>query len=281
MTPNTIIIRYSELFLKSEFVRNKLQKNLADNIRNGMNVKGIEGKLTRKRGRIFVKTEKIKDMKELLTHVFGIISFSPAVKLELKDLEKFIRKNSKKLIKGNSFGVRVKRNGDHDFTSRELAAKLGQIVVDETGKEVDLEEPDTELFVEVRYKNSYVFTEKIGGPGGMPLGSQGKVNCWVNSREGLVACWLMMKRGCNARIYYKNNSPDVLDNWSYGTTLKKVKIAKADEIETDIPLVLGFNLEKDDIEKIRNYEKKISTVLTPVSAFTKDEIDEFMDKINK
>jgi len=280
MKPNIIIIRYSELFLKSDYVRNKLQKKLADNIRNGMKIQGIEGKLIRQRGRIFLKTEQTEQATELMTHIFGIVSLSPSIKMELKELEDFIRKNSEELIKGNSFAVRVKRSGEHDFTSQELAVKLGQIVVDRTGKKVDLEGPDTKLNVEVRGSKAYIFTKKIDGPGGMPLGSQGKVNCYIDSREVLVACWLMMKRGSRAKVYHIFPT-DVLDKWSYGVNLEKIKVSSVDEVDIKSPVVLGINLEKDGLEKIKEFEKKFETVLSPVIAFTKNEVDEIWDKINK
>jgi thiamine biosynthesis protein ThiI len=280
MKPDIIIVRYSELFLKSDYVRNKLQKKLSDNIRNGMKIQGIEGELIRQRGRIFLKTHQIEKTIELLKHIFGIVSISPSLKIELKNIEDFIRKNSEELIKGNSFAIRVKRSGEHDFTSQELAAKLGQIVVDKTGKEVDLEEPHTKLNVEVRDRNAYIFTKKIDGPGGMPLGSQGEVNCYIDSREALVACWLMMKRGSRTQIYHTFPT-DVLDRWSYGVNLDKIKVGSVDEVDSKSPLVLGINLEKDGMEKIKQYEKKFETILSPVVAFTKDEIDEIWGKINK
>lgn len=279
MQYNTIIVRYSEIFLKSDFVRNQLQKKLAENIKNGMKREEIGAKVTRQRGRIFIETEQLEEITRLLKHVFGIVSFSPAVKLDLKYLEEFVKKNAKKSVKGQTFCVRVKRTGKHDFTSPQLEAKLGEIVINETGKKVKLKNPDGVLFVEVRDQDTYVFMEKIAGSGGMPLGSQGKVNCYVDSREALVACWLMMKRGCVPNVYHISSiSVDVLGNWSYGSRLKKIKVSNVDEVDSDLPLVVGDNLEKDGIKK---YDKKFETVLTPVIAFKEEEINEFWQKINK
>ena len=60
MKYNTIIVRYSEIFLKSDFVRNRLQKKLVENIKNGIKRKEIEAKVTRERGRIFIETELLE-----------------------------------------------------------------------------------------------------------------------------------------------------------------------------------------------------------------------------
>jgi len=279
MNYNTIIVRYSEIFLKSEFVRNQLEGKLADNIRNGIKRKEIDAKVKRERGRIFIETEQLEKITDLLTHVFGIASFSSAIKIELKNLENFVKENCKYLLSEKTFAVRVSRTGSHDFTSQELAVRLGEIVINEIGKKVRLKNPDDELFIEVRDQDAYVFTEKSFGPGGMPLDSQGKVNCFIDFNEALVACWLMMKRGCVPNVYHTINV-DVLDDWSYGTSLRKIKVKNVDDIPDDLALVVGDNLEKDRIEKVREHEKKFTTVLTPVIGFKKEEIDEFWRKIN-
>ena len=279
MKYNTIIVRYSEIFLKSEFVRNQLEGKLADNIRNGIKRKEIDAKVKRERGRIFIETEQLEEITDLLKHVFGIASFSPAIKTELKNLENFVKENCKGLLPGKTFAIRASRTGNHDFTSQELAARLGEIVINKIEKKVRLKNPDNELFVEVRDQDAYVFTEKVSGPGGMPLGSQGRVNCFVDSREGLVACWLMMKRGCVSDVYH-TIPVDVLDDWSYGTSLRKIKVKNVDDIPDDLVLVVRDNLEKDGIEKVREHEKKFTTILTPVIGFKKEEINEFWRKIN-
>ena len=217
-------------------------------------------------------------MSELLQHVFGIASFSAVIKLELKNLEQFIQENAEELLGEGSFAVRARRTGSHDFTSQELGARLGEIVIDEIGRKVDLTNPDAELFVEVRNQDAYIFTRKIAGPGGMPLGSQGKVICFVDSHEALVACWLMMKRGCVPDVYYTGScgdSVDVLDNWSYGNRLKKIRVKSVNDVDSSCPLVVGDSLEKGGVKK---YDGKF--VLTPVVGFKKEEIEGFWGKIN-
>jgi len=87
-----------------------------------------------------------------------------------------------------------------------------------------------------------------------------------------------MKRGCITNVYY-TIPIDILDNWSYGVTLKKIKVKDIDDIPTDLPLVAGNNLEKDGIEIIKKYGEKFQTILSPVIAFKEMEIDEFLGKI--
>ena len=61
---------------------------------------------------------------------------------------------------------------------------------------VDLTNPDTELFVEVRQKKAYNFLEKFSGPGGLPMGTQGRVVALLDGEASAAAAWMIMKRGC-------------------------------------------------------------------------------------
>ena len=275
MNYDTIIVRYSEIFLKSDFVRNQLEKKLSENIKSGIKTREITAKLTRERGRIFITTSQTEEISCLLKHVFGVLSFSPAIKIRLGQLEDFVKINAEKMLKGKTFAARVKREGVHEFTSKEMGARLGEIVIEATNKKVDLTNPKSELFVEVRDQDVYVFTEKVFGPGGISLGSQGRVNCFVDSDEGLAACWLMMKRGCTPNIYH-TISVDALDKWSYGNKLKKIRVKSIEEVGSDHPLVVGDRLEKDGIKRYDGF----ATVLAPIIAFTKDEINQSVKKIN-
>jgi thiamine biosynthesis protein ThiI len=68
-----------------------------------------------------------------------------------------------------------------------------------TGARVDLSSSaEVEVGVEVQPGRALVFGEKIAGPGGLPLGSQGRVVALLSSGiDSPVAIWLMMKRGCS------------------------------------------------------------------------------------
>jgi tRNA uracil 4-sulfurtransferase len=62
---------------------------------------------------------------------------------------------------------------------------------------VDLDTPDYEVFVEVRDFGGLVYDTRIPAPGGLPLGTQGRVLVLLSSGiDSPVASWLAMKRGC-------------------------------------------------------------------------------------
>ncbi len=96
------------------------------------------------------------------------------------------------------FAIKCRRVGNHDFTSQEMAAFCGSVVVKKVGCAVDLTNPELKIYVEVRDDEAFLFTmKKLTARGGLPLGTQGKVVVLVSSGiDSPVAAYLMMKRGC-------------------------------------------------------------------------------------
>jgi thiamine biosynthesis protein ThiI len=64
------------------------------------------------------------------------------------------------------------------------------------------------LYLEVRNDRTYVYTEKIQGLGGLPVGSQGRVICLISSGiDSPVAAFQMLKRGCSITLLHCDNYP--------------------------------------------------------------------------
>jgi len=64
---------------------------------------------------------------------------------------------------------------------------------------------------------AYVFTDKVPGPKGMPYGSSGQVFALIDDERGILAAWLMMKRGLRIRPI---GEPGVLEQYAYGYVMK-------------------------------------------------------------
>ena len=106
---------------------------------------------------------------------------------------------------------------------------------------VDLTSPDVEIFIEVRHNQAFVFSESYEGPGGLPLGTQGKVLSIINGPQAYIASWLMMKRGC--RVYpvflrKKGSSSGIME----GQAKKQVELLKQWVPNLDIK---NIDLEED------------------------------------
>lgn len=211
MLEKLVIVRYGEIGVKSPKVRGRFERKLIENIKTV-----IDDPVDLKQGRIYIYPQDIPKALDALERIVGIVSYSPAaLTITSKDsIKKLIQDYVGELVDEgifsghDSFAIRCRRVGEHDFTSQEMAAYCGSVVYEITRSKVDLTQPDFELFVEVRGNKTYVFHEKIRGLGGLPLGTQGRVICLVSTGiDSPVAAFLMMKRGCSVTMLNFNNHP--------------------------------------------------------------------------
>lgn len=211
MKHSLIIARYGELGLKSNRVRARFERKLSSNIKTSFNCE-----IDINQARIFIFPENFDEALAKLHKIFGIVSFSPAVSTysTFDDIERTLGEYTDKLFEEGlidsetPFAIRCRRVGDHDFSSQEAAAFAGSVVVRKLGCPVDLTNPKFEIFLEIRENETYIFHEKIKGPGGLPLGTQGKVISLISSGiDSPVATYLMMKRGCEIIALHFDNNP--------------------------------------------------------------------------
>ena len=195
----TVLIRYGEIGLKSRYVRKRFEELLVADIRRALSHYGIKHKIRRTWGRIFIEVDDFEKAVEPLKNVPGITSFSPVAEAgaTLKDISRTAVENAEAVVGENeTFAIRARRTGNHGFTSQDVAVAAGKAVQDATHATVELNNPDKEIFIEVRDDRAFIFSEKIKGAGGMPYGSQGRVAGVVEDENGLTASLLMMRRGC-------------------------------------------------------------------------------------
>jgi tRNA uracil 4-sulfurtransferase len=110
---------------------------------------------------------------------------------------------------GRTFAVRPRRR-DKSFALRsiELARLLGDAVRVRLGLEVDLDEPDLELFVEVDHKELLVSADRLRGAGGLPVGSSGRALVLLSGGlDSPVAAYRMMKRGLRCDFIHFSGRP--------------------------------------------------------------------------
>ncbi len=213
-TNDVILVRYGELALKSRHVRNRYEKTLMSNIRSMLDAMGIDyDDLSREPGRIYIHTADPAAV-GAAARVFGVVSVSPAITCEptLESAASAAADVGESIINENeSFGIRARRSGNHEFSSRDIGVACGNAVFERVQKlnpEVDLTDPDREIMVEVRQNKGFVYTDVVNGTGGLPLGTQGKMVALVSGGiDSPVAAWLMMKRGCEVIPVYVNNEP--------------------------------------------------------------------------
>jgi len=227
------MVRYGEIALKSPGVRRMFERALAQNLASRFEKGGKECRIGLERGRVFLWADDPAFASQALARTFGVVSYSVVHETTSKREDIFCKAVdlSKPLFRqGTRFRVTARRSGQHTFTSMELARDAGSAVFlanEHLAPKVDLTNPDVEIFIEVRHHRSYVYTGSSPGPGGMPLGTQGRVIGMVNQKRDIAACWLMMKRGC--RVIVRTADPGLaepLRPWAPG--LRTVQAADAD-----------------------------------------------------
>lgn len=209
-----LLIRYSEIALKSPRVRSRFQKRMINNIEDAFIRNKLDCTIDYDWGRIYIYPDNQNKAIELLQYIFGIVSISP-VEETISDpnviCEAAVEYSKPLLKKGNSFAIRARRTGEHDFTSMDVAKRAGAAVLDANSTKsvsVNLTKPDVKIFIEVRHNKCFIFSEKIPGPGGLPLGTQGRAIGLLNGDKSLIAMWLMMKRGCKILPVYFDNGDE-------------------------------------------------------------------------
>lgn len=224
-----IIVRYGEIALKGKETRKRFESTLLNNIKNALNTKSLLNKLRKEWGRIYVYSDQIEKCINVLHKIFGITSISPAIQTDsyINSISKLAKTISKeKLVSENSFAIRVNRTGEHDYTSQDVAVRIGDEIVKATKASVDLTNPDFKLFIEIRNDKAFLYIEKIKGFGGMPIGTQGNILAFIDTPYAILASWYLMHRGCKPIFLSTNESnKDVLERFMNYWLIKSKIIA--------------------------------------------------------
>ena len=209
------LIRYSEIFLKSDPVRRQWENTLIANIREVM--PGIH--VRNERGRIWLDGDVKPDF---LKNIFGIVSFSEVEHIRLDEIETCLPDYCRRHGIGDvkTFALKIKRVGTHNFSSNDKAIQYGNLIRKEFPHiRVNLVHPDTEIHIEIRANEAYLYDTVIKAVGGLPLGVEGTLVALVSGGiDSPVAAWMMMKRGCRILPLFV-----ALDTFLDETTLARAK----------------------------------------------------------
>ncbi len=96
-----------------------------------------------------------------------------------------------------TFRVDARRsNTDHPTPSLQMNVDVGSHLVSVFGRKVDLSNPQATCHIEVVEGYALVYARRLGGPGGLPVGTSGKVVALLSTGiDSPVAAWRVMKRG--------------------------------------------------------------------------------------
>ncbi|MGC8497031.1 MAG: tRNA uracil 4-sulfurtransferase ThiI [Thermoplasmata archaeon] len=189
-----ILVRYGEISLKGRN-REVFEDKLVENIYKHLSREGQSAIIKKYRGRILVYTAADPN---ILKNVLGIVSISKAVETDL-EIDR-IYDHICKLIKSKdpkTFRISTQRLWKgFKYTSVELNNIFGEKVINDFGLKVNLKNPELEIGIEITDSHAYVFSDRIPGFGGLPVGIEGTIIALFSGGiDSPVAAWMVMKRG--------------------------------------------------------------------------------------
>lgn len=216
MQYQSFLIKYAEIGTKGKN-RYMFEDALMKQIRYALRDVGGQFEVTKESGRIYVKADgeyDYDDTVEALGRVFGIADICPMVQIDDKDYEN-LKHHVKEYMdqvypdKNLTFKVDARR-GDKQYpvTSDQINRDLGEVILEAFPQmKVDVHHPDVLLRVEVRQKIN-LFSQMIPGPGGMPIGTNGKAMLLLSGGiDSPVAGYMIAKRGVKIDAVYFHAPP--------------------------------------------------------------------------
>lgn len=175
----------------------------------------VEGtfQVTKDQGRVYVEAVGAFDYEETvaaLQRVFGVVGICPVVKIPNQDIEglqKEVLSYMHQMYENatKSFKVHTRRvNKRYALNSMEVSAAIGEKILQEfPGLRVDVHEPELILHIELR-NYICIYSEILPGPGGMPLGTNGRSMLLLSGGiDSPVAGYMVAKRGvCIDAVYF-------------------------------------------------------------------------------
>ena len=212
----SFLIKYAEIAIKGKN-RYLFEDALVAQIVKAL--KKVDGKFSvrKEQGRIYVETEGEYDYDETIAAlkcVFGIVGICPVVLLEDEGFDRLAEEvihyiDTVYPDKHFTFKVNARRaRKNYPLESMEINAQMGERILDafpETS--VDVHKPDVMINIEIRNQIN-VYSTIIPGPGGMPVGTNGKAMLLLSGGiDSPVAGYMIAKRGVAIDATYFHAPP--------------------------------------------------------------------------
>lgn len=260
MKADIILLKYGEISLKG-LNRPMFERQLISNVAKAL---APLGKFSVRKSQSTIYVEPLEDSAdtelavERLSKVFGIVNICPAVKCEktIESIEKTTLECLSQMdIKGNTFKVEAKRE-DKQFpmNSPQICRHMGGVILKNTdGLSVDVHNPDILVQIEIR-KEAYIFTHKVSGAGGMPIGTACRATLLLSGGiDSPVAGWMIAKRGVRLEAVHFHSHPYTSDR-AKEKVIDLARIMSAYTGEIRLHVVPFTEIQLDIIEKCpKNY----------------------------
>jgi thiamine biosynthesis protein ThiI len=208
---DALVVHYHELGLKGRN-RDFFERTLAQNLKRALRGTGYS-KLRRGFGRIVVDFEpgaRVELAAERAARVFGVAYVGAGVRVE-PEMEA-IGDAALDLMLAEPFeSFRVRSRRTHStcpHRSSEIQEVVGARIKDATGGRVDLRNADATAWVELFAGAGIVYRRRIEGPGGLPVGTSGRMLALLSGGiDSPVAAWRMGLRGATVELVHFHGQP--------------------------------------------------------------------------
>lgn len=197
-----ISVSVGEVALKKQN-RKYFENQLIKNIKNVIKDLG-KSNTYKDQGKIYIEMDQdnIETAMNRIRKVFGIVYVSPCYRIKkdmetIKEMSKQVLEEALKNENEKTFKVRTKRaDKQFELTSPEVSMEVGAYLLKNVENAVvDIHNPDIYVDIDIR-KECYVFTRKIKGYGGLPIGTNGKGLLLLSGGiDSPVAGFMMANRG--------------------------------------------------------------------------------------
>ena len=153
-------------------------------------------------------TKRSEDAAKVCSRIFGVAYATSAQLLtdpSLDDITETVVKMARGCVSQNqSFAVRAHRSTTGVISRRDVELEGGSRVLRELKERdvtVDLDYPDHTFYVDLVGGDVFVYSEKIKGPGGLPLSADWKIlGVLDRGAFSILAAVAMMRRGCTVEL---------------------------------------------------------------------------------
>ena len=267
------IIKYNEIILKGKN-RRHFESLLLDNIVNSYKNKGIRySSIKKTQNRIMIESDEFEALKDIM----GVDTLQKATKarLDIKD----IKKAALSLIKdkrAGTFKISTNRvNKSFPYGSVSLNSILGKHIQGRLDLQVDLENPDIEIKVDI-LDSAYLSSEIVKGPGGLPLGSSGRVISLIQGQRSILAALLMMKRGAKILpAFFSQKDLSLLEKYNSGFSFGPLLISGFSGLDCYAGKIKAC-VTGQTLRDFNNLPLKLP-VLRPLVAYTGSQIKEQLE----
>jgi len=201
MFERAVLVHYHEIGLKGRN-RSAFERRLRDNLDAALIGLPV-APAVRLASRLSVPVTSSAALEDVLDRIVRIPGVSnAAVAFKTSRLESDMRRAVLLALEAaepySTFKIEARRsNTDFPISSMEMNQTIGTYVLEHTdGKKVDLTHPEAVCHVEVVQGDAYVYSRKVKGVGGLPVGTAGKVVALLSAGiDSPVAAWRLMRRG--------------------------------------------------------------------------------------